>query len=248
MILTNDTLQEKTNISIARIREFEPPEGYWLAFSGGKDSEVVSDLAKKAGVKFSSHYNVTNIDPPELVYHIKRNHPDVVFHLPVLSMWRLIVKKRMPPTRAVRYCCEVLKEHGGEGRFIITGIRANESQARKNRQLVELCYTKSVKGKRILNPIIDWTTRDVWQYIRGNNLPYCNLYDKGFKRIGCQLCPMAGTKRQKEGAVLYPWIKDRFVKSFDNCVQKRILDGLPTEWKTGQEMYELIQSETFIFF
>ena len=231
------TLQDKVRISIARLQEFEPPEGYYLAFSGGKDSEVILDLAKKSGVKFEAHYNVTNVDPPELVRHIKRNHPEVIFHLPAISMWQLIVKKRMPPTRIVRYCCELLKEHGGEGRFIVTGVRAQESRNRKNRQVVELCYTRNVKGKRILNPIVDWLTVDVWAYTRLNDLPICELYMKGYKRLGCQLCPYAGCKTQKREAMAYPWIKERFIKAFDKCVKKRIIDGLPTEWKTGQEMY-----------
>lgn len=261
MRLTEDvTLKDKIAVSIERLRQFEPPEGYWLAFSGGKDSTVILDLAKKAGVKYEAHYNATNVDPPELVKYIKTCHPDVKIDLPPISMWRLIVKKRMPPTRIARYCCEVLKERGGDGRFVITGIRAAESRQRSKRKVVELCYTKTTKGKRILNPIIDWDDRDVWKYIKINNLPYCSLYDEGFRRLGCVMCPLAGRIKQLREAKRWPWIKDRYIKAFGDCVAKRIKDRMPTTWENGQDMYnwwvtkplskaekKIAKTDTFIF-
>ena len=67
----------KVNLSIKRLKEFEPKEGYYLAFSGGKDSIVIKKLAEIAGVRFDSHYNNTTIDPPELIYFIRKFHPDV---------------------------------------------------------------------------------------------------------------------------------------------------------------------------
>ena len=52
--------------AIKRLKTFEPPEGYFLAFSGGKDSQAVYHLAKMAGVKFDAHYSLTTVDPPRL--------------------------------------------------------------------------------------------------------------------------------------------------------------------------------------
>ena len=117
---------DKVGIAVARLREFEPPEGYYLAFSGGKDSVVIYDLAVKAGVKFDAHYSVTGVDPPELVRFIKQQYPDVKRHRPEETMWQLIVKNKIPPTRLMRYCCSALKETGG-GTVGFTGIRAAES-------------------------------------------------------------------------------------------------------------------------
>src|SRR5574343_1435258 len=101
-LITEDLIEgriDKVAIAIDRIRAFEPPEGYYVAFSGGKDSVVILDLVKRAGVKFDAHYNITGIDPPELFYFIRDNFPEVERHQPPITIWKLIVKKMMPPTR-----------------------------------------------------------------------------------------------------------------------------------------------------
>ena len=187
-------------VAIERLQCFEEnaleisSDGYYLAYSGGKDSDVILHLAKRAGIKFTAHHNLTTVDPPECVYHI-RTHPEVEIHKPKITMWELIRKKGMPPRRQARYCCEVLKEGGGTGHIILTGVRWGESNRRSKRQMSEACYRD--KTKRFLHPIIDWKTTDVWDYIRENRIEYCKLYDEGFTRIGCVLCPMSrDTKRQ----------------------------------------------------
>lgn len=130
--------KSKLETAIQRLKTFEPEQGYYLAFSGGKDSIVIKALADMAGVKYDAHYSVTSVDPPELVRFIKDKHPDVIWEYPRLkdgtraTMWNLIPQKKMPPTRLVRYCCDVLKEGGGEGRFVVTGVRWAESSKRKN--------------------------------------------------------------------------------------------------------------------
>ena len=132
--------RDKVQIAIDRFKAFEPEDGYYLAFSGGKDSQCIYHLAKMAGVKFDAHYRVTSVDPPELVRFIKRQYPDVAFEIPhdkdgkPINMWNLIPKKLMPPTRLVRYCCEKLKESGGIGRMTVTGVRWAESSNRSNNQ------------------------------------------------------------------------------------------------------------------
>ena len=164
MLISNTLFGEvdKVQIAIARIKEFEPPEGYYVAFSGGKDSVVILDLVKRSGVKFDAHYNITGIDPPELFYFIRDEHPEVQRHRPKVTLWKLIVQESMPPTRLARYCCEHLKEGGGIGRVVMTGVRWAESSKRKQRKVVESCFRKQVKY--YVNPIIDWTDKDVWQY------------------------------------------------------------------------------------
>lgn len=180
-------------VAMARLREFEPqalemhPNGYWLAFSGGKDSVVILDLAKRSGVKFEAIYNLTTVDPPELVRFIK-TFPCVRISRPPKTMWQLVREKHMLPLRNARWCCNELKEQGGIGRMVITGVRWAESARRTRRRMVETCYRN--KSKRFMNPIIDWGTAAVWEYIRERSLRYCSLYDEGWKRIGCVLCPM----------------------------------------------------------
>ena len=116
--------------SIERLKAFEPEDGYYLCYSGGKDSDVIKILAHLAGVKFEAVHNLTTVDAPETVNYIRSQY-DVRIDYPELSMWRLIEKKGMPPTRLVRYCCSELKERGGKGKVKITGVRWDESNNRK---------------------------------------------------------------------------------------------------------------------
>lgn len=133
-------LSEKVKKSLERIKAFEPPEGYYLAFSGGKDSVVCKHLLELAGVKYDATYRVTSVDPPELVRFIKEVHPDVKREVPrdsdnkPITMWNLIPREMFPPTRVARYCCRHLKESGGDGRMVVTGVRWAESVNRKSNQ------------------------------------------------------------------------------------------------------------------
>ena len=184
--LFNKSLDE---VAIARLKAFEPEEGYYVAYSGGKDSDTILDLVRRSGVKYEAVHNLTTCDPPEVVRHVKAQ-PDVTISRPELTMWQLIRKKRMPPRRNARYCCEALKERGGVGRIVVTGVRWGESAKRSKRRMFEACYKVRSKGKHYLHVIIDWSTDDVWAYIKERGIKYCGLYDEGFKRLGCVLCPM----------------------------------------------------------
>lgn len=235
---------DKVAIAIERLKAFEPPEGYYLAFSGGKDSQCIYHLAEMAGVKFDAHYNITGIDPPELVRFIRKHYPNVQRHHPKIHIGKLIQKKMMPPTRLVRFCCDYLKERGGDGRRIVTGVRWTESVKRSKRKVVEHCFKD--KSKEYVNPIIDWEDEDVWEFIKP--YPHCSLYDEGFKRLGCIGCPMAGDKRIAEFK-RWPKFKDRYLRAFQRAVDdrsKKIMGGsshleykgnLPM-WKSGQHMFD----------
>ncbi len=111
------TSKNKIDIAIERIATLVPSDGYYLAFSGGKDSVVLKKLAELSGVKFDAHYNVTTIDPPEAVRFIKRFHEDVQFDRPKQTFLKTL-ETRGFPTRQGRWCCEVLKEcYGGAGQY-----------------------------------------------------------------------------------------------------------------------------------
>lgn len=257
--------KDKVEVAIERLKTFEPPEGYYLAFSGGKDSVVLKALADMSGVKYDAYYSVTTVDHPKLVQFIKREHPDVIFEKAHdkegkhITMWSLIIKKKLPPTRIARYCCEFLKEHGGEGRFTVTGVRWAESARRKNsrggleiengskkrihadpdnpesERLARYCPTR---GKHILNPIIDWTDDDIWEFIHEYDIPYCELYDEGYKRLGCIGCPMS--THQAEELDAYPKIKAIYIRTFQKMLDARGYDPTkkPPLWKDGEDVYE----------
>lgn len=254
---------DMVEVAIERLKAFEPPEGYFLAFSGGKDSVTIKALADMAGVKYDAHYSVTSVDPPELVRFVK-TFPDVHFDFPVdehgrvKTMWNIIADghNTMPPTRVVRYCCAELKESAGEDRFVITGVRKDESIRRaKSRGGLELYRNKSslkelvdpdnptpemmyhcqIYHKKILNPIIDWTTDEVWEFIKEYKVRYCSLYDEGFTRLGCIGCPMATKKQRERDFKRYPKYKENYIKAF-----RRMLEKHPSkrDWKNGEEVFE----------
>lgn len=222
--------------------------------SGGKDSSVCVELAIRAGIPFEVMHNHTTADAPETVYFVRDEFKRLeamgikcTLNKPVYkgaptSMWSLIPQKLMPPTRLVRYCCSVLKEQGGAGRFISTGVRWDESTSRKaNRGIYEKIASEKtqriilnndnddrrmlfencrLKAKRVVNPIIDWTDDDVWGFIQDAKIPLNPLYSEGFCRVGCVGCPMAGKKREKEFA-RWPKYKDMYISAFDRMLEER---------------------------
>lgn len=228
---------DKVEKSIARLKEFEPEDGYYLAFSGGKDSCVIKYLADMAGVKYDAHYSMTTIDPPELVKFIRQHHTDVAIDRPKESFFQILPRKGFPQ-RQRRWCCELLKEHGGGGRRVITGVRWDESPRRALRQSIEKCFKD--RTKTYIHAIIEWTDSDVWQLIKENNIPYCTLYNEGWNRIGCLFCPMAGKHRMVE-LKRYPKFEEAFRRAFRELHKnKKLKPGCTSvdRWADGDAMFD----------
>lgn len=244
-----------------------------ITYSGGKDSDVLLHLAQASGIPFEVLHNLTTADAPETVRHVydtfrrleekgipctvnKHVQPDGSH----MTMWNLIPRKLMPPTRLVRYCCAELKEGGGKGRFIATGVRWAESTARKknrgtlevlaatgrknnfvllndndeNRRLFETCQ---LKGERVVNPIIDWKEEDVLDYAAAEKIPMNPLYCEGFRRVGCIGCPMASSSRYMEFA-RYPKIKMAYIRAFGRMLERRIALGKDAySWHSGVDVF-----------
>ena len=216
---------------------YEPPEGYYLAFSGGKDSICLMAIALRSGVKFDAHYNSTGIDPPEVVRFIREEYPEVSIDHPPKSFWEWSKEKGLP-TRTRRWCCEKIKEVGGEGRRLLVGIRAAESGPRKRRGIVHQCKRAD---KTAVNPLFQWTDDDVWAFIRETYLKYPSLYDEGWKRIGCVVCPFESRQRTQINLARWPKIfaalKKRTRVNWDRRVEtgadwpKRFNMDFETYWR-----------------
>jgi phosphoadenosine phosphosulfate reductase len=240
--MTTTTLIENTlwgtrdlvETAIERLRSFEPPDGYWLGFSGGKDSQVIYDLALKAGVRFEAHFSLTTVDPPEVVKFVKEHYPEVSIDRPPKTMWQLIVENGMPPTRLARYCCRLLKERGGDGRLVLTGVRWAESVRRRGRQMYEHCFQEG--RKFYLHPIIDWSDDMVWEYHRRFIPHHCSLYDEGWDRIGCILCPMS--HKVERDVQRWPKYAEAYRRACRRAWQKRHDRGDTLTWADGDAMYE----------
>lgn len=251
------------------LRLFEKP--LVITYSGGKDSDVLLHLAGASGIPFEVLHSLTTADAPETVRHVydtfyrlecKGIKCDVDKHVQPdgsrMTMWKLIQKKLMPPTRLMRYCCAVLKEGGGKNRFIATGVRWAESTARKRRGGLEVLASKpqsnlilsndndedrrlfetcQLKGKRVVNPIVDWQAADIWDYVGAEKISMNPLYCEGFCRVGCIGCPMAAKTRIMEFA-RYPEIKTAWIRSFDKMLIIRIARGMEVySWRSGVDVF-----------
>lgn len=231
---------DKVQIATDMIRHYEPEEGYYVAISYGKDSAVIYDLVKRAGVKADYHHGLTTCDPPELIMHGKKNYPDVIVHRPEKTMWQLIVECKWPPTRQARYCCKYLKENVGNSgeRFVITGVRKEESARRKKIWKTHVQYCRRVTGKKYLMPILEWSTEEVWEYIKLNNLPYCSLYDEGFTRIGCIMCPLASQELRKMHMERWPKIADAYKRAIFRSWEVNRMADRDIKFKDARNMWE----------
>ncbi|MCQ5130313.1 phosphoadenosine phosphosulfate reductase family protein [Butyricicoccus faecihominis] len=236
--------------------------------SGGKDSDVCIALARAAGIRFEVQHNHTTADAPETVRHVREQFRRLeaegikcTINWPAykgqpVTMWSLIPQKLIPPTRLARYCCEVLKEGGGAGRLITTGVRWAESVKRKKkrgiyesmprdinkkiilnndnddtRQLFENC---KLQAKRVCNPVVDWADADVWDYIHAEKIQMNPLYKCGFKRVGCIGCPIAGRKGMQFEFARYPTYERAYIRAFDAMLAERQQRGkLDATWRIG---------------
>lgn len=229
-------------------------------FSGGKDSVAIWGLAKEAGVSVNWSYSNTTIDPPELVQFIRKFHADIPWKNPRIGLLKRMIEKKSIPTRQGRWCCAEYKETGGMGKNVVVGVRIAESANRRKlwKQIVK--HTK--QNKTMIAPICYWTDEDVWQYIRSRNLPYCELYDQGFKRLGCVGCPKVSNKQREKEFARWPRFKQAWRRSIDTVHDNAVLsnnaailkygnkDGLWSWWmenvsrNNGQCVFEEMMEQT----
>lgn len=247
--------REKEQRAIQHLKTFEPKsEPYYLCYSGGKDSDCIRILAELAGVKHDIVHNHTTVDAPETVRYI-RSIPKIEISYPELTMWQLIVKKKMPPTRLARYCCEKLKERGGFVKIIgkkATTLKAAEEQGvdyrqtkqggivlnndnAETRRFVEHCYRTT---STMVNPIVDWSESDVWEFLHYYGCQSNPLYQCGENRIGCIGCPMQNFKGMKRDFYKYPKYRALYVRAFDKMLLARKEAGLETSeaWSDGEHV------------
>lgn len=252
--------QKKITHSVELIRKaeplslaYDPEDGFFNTFSGGKDSQCLYHIVKMAGVKFKTHMNLTSVDPPEVIRFVKTEYPDVVFAKPKDSIYNLAIKKGILPTMRVRWCCAEYKELTGAGKVTLIGIRRTESSRRAKRNEVEMSnhdysgdldglaeYRKQRNMKRkpprgkfsiinvsgesevgcihgkeslLISPIIEWTEEEVWTFLNTLGIKHCCLYDEGFSRIGCILCPMSQRKQKEVEMKRWPHVKRGWIRA-----------------------------------
>ena len=138
MLHSVELLQKAEKIALS----YDAEQGYYLAFSGGKDSQALYHMAQLAGVKFQGHMNLTSVDPPEVIRFVKKKYPEVELIKPKKSIFQIAIERKILPTMRVRWCCEEYKEMAGAGKVTLIGIRKAESARRAKRNEVEISSRK----------------------------------------------------------------------------------------------------------
>ena len=214
-------LQKKVDFAIKLLRSIPTDEGpIELSFSSGKDSDVILELAKMAGIPYRAIYKNTTIDPPHTIAHAKEMGAEVIH--PKESFFQLIGEKGFP-TRVSRWCCSVLKEYKVCDRAI-QGIRRSESTKRAERyKEPEVCRVYSAKEKvKVYLPILEWTDEDVAEFIKERNIKCHPLYYRGggfdvTKRLGCMGCPIQSRRKMIQEYKDNP----KLLKAWTTAGQKR---------------------------
>ena len=252
-------MKQKIRQSLALIQRAEklalalnPVDGFYVAFSGGKDSQCVIELCKMAGVKYKAYYSVTGIDAPDNVYFIKEHYPEVKFVHPKQNYFKLVEQKGLPMIQS-RFCCERLKENLGAGNVLLDGVRAEESKRRsayasvmvrsrrkeniikgRNRELEDIIQNEHhcIKGKdRVdIHPILNWTEGDVWQFIYDRELEPNPMYSC-VGRVGCMYCPFSNSRQLAFYECAYPKYHQRLMLALERFLTHKTIEGLDTPEK-----------------
>lgn len=249
--MISEELQKKIDRSIKLLQSVA--KGYdgeiEVAYSGGKDSDVILQLAKEAGIRYRAIYKNTTIDPPGTIKHVREMGVEIL--QPKESFYQLIQRKGYP-SRFRRWCCQELKEYKVLGK-VVMGVRQDESKARKERY-AEPTQCRFYNGRtenspdaaeyhvEAVYPIHNWTDEDVRDFILDRNILCHPLYydaDGTFhveRRLGCVGCPLASKKKRIKEFKKYP----KFVKGWLRFGQK-FLDTHPdtVAGQTYANSYEL---------
>lgn len=215
-----EELQKKVDRAIRLLQSIPQDGDIEVSYSSGKDSDVILELAKMAGIPYRAIYKATSIDPPQTIAHAREMGAEVIY--PKKTFFHLISEKGFP-SRLSRWCCSVLKEYKVCDRAI-QGIRRNESRKRAERyKEPEVCRVYSAKEKvKVYLPILEWTDQDIAEFIKERNIKCHPIYYRGgqfdvTQRLGCMGCPLVSRKKRLQFFKENP----RWLKAWIRAGQKR---------------------------
>lgn len=226
--------KDKLGISIERLQTFCTGKRVLCAFSGGKDSQVCYHLCRDAGLDFDAQYSITRFEPPELIKFIRENYPDVTFRRAYRCSLVEEIATRGLPNRWCRWCCDAKHKKTDGYDVAVIGVRSAESSRRAANWRI---FGQKKDRSYYVCPVFDWTTADIWEYLNDRGLPHCNLYDKGFTRIGCVCCPLAPKNMQRD-AKRWPKVANMLYLGFCKNWEKAVASGGKTKYGNPYRMLE----------
>lgn len=189
-----------------------------IAYSGGKDSDVILELTRMSGIKYRAIYKNTTIDPPGTIAHVKSKGVEI--RRPEKTFFQLMAQKGYP-SRFVRFCCSELKEYKILDRSIM-GVRKAESVARSKRYDEPtkcLIYGNKEQHVEVFYPILDWSNKEVADFISEKRIQCHPLYydEQGRfhveRRLGCMCCPLAYKRHRIEEFKQYPNMVKAYIRA-----------------------------------
>lgn len=230
--MISEQLQRKIDASIKLLRSIQAAhqsEVIEVAYSGGKDSDVILQLAKESGINYQAIYKNTTIDPPGTIKHAEEMGCTIMH--PRRYTFRQLIELKGMPSRFRRFCCDELKEYKVRDVSVI-GVRREESRKRSNRyQEPTQCRLYGSKKEYVeaVYPILEWTTQDVADFLQDRGIKCAPVYydEKGVfhpeRRLGCMCCPMvsknkriAEFKKYKGMVKFYIRAQQKFIDSHPN--------------------------------
>lgn len=177
MALPSDT-QKKVDRSIRLLQSAQAGyDGVFeLAYSGGKDSDVILQLAKEAGIRYRAIYKNTTIDYPGTLRHVKEMGAEII--MPKMKFFDIVAQMGLP-NRMKRFCCGILKEYRYDTSLkkMITGVRRSEGNDRAKRYTEPTqCRGTKKDPYEAIYPILDWTDDDILAFILDRNLKLAPVY------------------------------------------------------------------------
>ena len=218
-----------------------------ICYSGGKDSDVILELARMSGINYRAIYKNTTIDPPGTIKHAREKGVEVM--QPAMNFRQVIEKKGMP-NRWRRFCCSVLKEYKVLD-YAVVGVRRGESRARSERyHEPEVCRvynkTKDIKARQYL-PILEWTQQDVAEFLTERGVKCHPLYydEQGQfqadRRLGCMCCPLQSRKKRIASFKEHPQMLRFYIKggqtylaTHPNSKIGKMFNGNVYDWLASQ--------------
>lgn len=213
-------LQKKIDAAIKLLRTMS--EAYdnhpiEVAYSGGKDSDVILQLTREAGIPYRAIYRNTTIDPPGTIKHVQEMGVEIV--RPEKTFFQLMCQKGYP-SRFVRFCCSELKEYKILDKCVM-GVRREESRKRtENYKEPTQCRFYGSKKEHVeaIYPILEWTTQDVAEFIADRGIKCAPIYydEQGEfhpeRRLGCMCCPLASKNHRIDEFKAYPKMVRQYIR------------------------------------